>query len=476
MAITNLIPRLKTPGVYIEEIPKLPPSIAQVETAIPAFIGYTEKAENSRGESLANEPTRITSLLEYERFFGRPDIEKNLLVKIVGNNGTSVNGSVGENGRSKFQMYYALQLYFNNGGGPCWIVSTGDYTSTGGNIVLPDLEKGLAVTERENEITLYVFPDAQGLDNADDYYGLYNNAIKLCAELQDRFTVMDVWHDSTLGPESWFDNIVALRNKSGSEVENIKYAAAYFPNLETTLDLYYGGEGSGDGNVKVDLAGTELTLAELKSRDNGLYFRARSALRAIPCTMPPSPAIVGVYARVDASRGVWKAPANVSLNSVIKPSILLTDEQQGRLNVDSLAGKSVNVVRAFTGRGIIVWGARTLAGNDNEWRYVPVRRFFNMVEESAKNASAQFVFEPNNRNTWTRVRSMIENFLTLQWRAGALMGTTTEEAYYVRVGLSETMTELDILEGRMIIEIGMAVVRPAEFIILQFSHKMLSES
>lgn len=163
--------------------------------------------------------------------------------------------------------------------------------------------------------------------------------------------------------------------------------------------------------------------------------------------MPPSPAIVGIYARVDASRGVWKAPANVGVNAVIKPSILLTDQDQADLNVDSQFGKSVNVIRAFTGRGIIVWGARTLAGNDNEWRYVPVRRFFNMVEESVKNASAQFVFEPNDRNTWTRVRSMIENYLTLQWRAGALMGTTTEEAYYVRVGLNETMTEFDIFEG-----------------------------
>lgn len=476
MATTNLIPRLKTPGVYVEEIPKLPPSIAQVETAIPAFIGYTEKAVDSRGELLVNEPTRITSMLEYERFFGKPDIEKNLVVKIVDNNGTfEVNGLVGEGGRSKFQMYYALQLYFDNGGGPCWIVSTGDYTSTGGSIVLADLEKGLIQTERENEITLYVFPDAQGLDTADDYYSLYDEAIKLCVKLQDRFTVMDVWYDSKLGPEDWFKNIETLRDKTSSEVDKIKYAASYFPNLDTTLDLYYGGEGLGDENVKVDFAG-EITLAALKSKDNALYFRARSALRNIPCNMPPSPAIVGIYARVDAARGVWKAPANASLSSVIKPSILLTDEEQGRLNVDTEAGKSINVIRAFRGRGIIVWGARTLAGNDNEWRYVPVRRFFNMVEESTKNASAQFVFEPNDRNTWTRVRSMIENFLTLQWRAGALMGTTTEEAYYVRVGLNETMTELDILEGRMIIEIGMAVVRPAEFIILQFSHKMLSES
>ena len=99
-----------------------------------------------------------------------------------------------------------------------------------------------------------------------------------------------------------------------------------------------------------------------------------------------------------------------------------------------------------------------------------------MVEESTKNATEGFVFEPNDLNTWTRVKSMIINYLTQQWKAGALQGTTTQEAFYVHVGLNETMTYFDILEGRMIIEIGLAVVRPAEFIILRFMHKMLEES
>jgi hypothetical protein len=119
-----------------------------------------------------------------------------------------------------------------------------------------------------------------------------------------------------------------------------------------------------------------------------------------------------------------------------------------------------------------VWGARTLDGNSNEWRYINVRRFFNMVEESCKKASERFVFEPNDRNTWVTVRGMIEIFLLLQWRAGALQGAVPEHAFFVKVGLGETMTDLDLLEGRMIVEIGMAVVRPAEFIILRFSHKM----
>lgn len=188
--------------------------------------------------------------------------------------------------------------------------------------------------------------------------------------------------------------------------------------------------------------------------------------------LPPSGAIAGVYAAVDRDRGVWKAPANVSLNAVISPAVKISHEQQAEYNIDVNAGKSINIIRSFTGKGTLVWGARTLAGNDNEWRYVSVRRFFNFVEESVKKATEQFVFEPNDANTWVRIQAMIENFLTTLWRQGALQGVKPEHAFYVAVGLGKTMTPLDILEGRMIIEIGMAAVRPAEFIILKFSHKM----
>ncbi|HEY6505767.1 MAG TPA: phage tail sheath C-terminal domain-containing protein [Chitinophagaceae bacterium] len=188
--------------------------------------------------------------------------------------------------------------------------------------------------------------------------------------------------------------------------------------------------------------------------------------------LPPGAAIAGVYASVDSNRGVWKAPANASLASVLGPFFLISAQDQESLNVDTNSGKSINAIRAFTGRGTLVWGTRTLAGNDNEWRYVPVRRFFNYAEESIKKATEPFVFEPNDLNTWVRVKAMIENFLTLEWRRGALAGAKATDAFYVKVGLGETMTALDILEGRMIIEIGLAVVRPAEFIILRFSHKM----
>ncbi len=189
-------------------------------------------------------------------------------------------------------------------------------------------------------------------------------------------------------------------------------------------------------------------------------------------SLPPSGAIAGIYAMVDRTRGVWKAPANVSLSYVIGPSNVFTVSELEKLNIDVNAGKSINAIRAFVGKGTMVWGARTLAGNDNEWRYISVRRFFNMVEESVKKSTYWAVFEPNDANTWVKVKSMIENYLILKWKDGALTGAKPEHAFYVKVGLGQTMTAQDILEGRMNVEIGMAVVRPAEFIILKFSHKM----
>jgi phage tail sheath protein FI len=152
--------------------------------------------------------------------------------------------------------------------------------------------------------------------------------------------------------------------------------------------------------------------------------------------------------------------------------VSVSAEEQAGLNVDATSGKSINVIRFFQGKGNLVWGARTLAGNDNEWRYIPVRRLYIFVEESIKKATEFVVFEPNDANTWLRVKTMIENFLTNLWREGALAGAKSEQAFFVRVGLGQTMTALDILEGRMNVEIGLAAVRPAEFIILKFSHKL----
>lgn len=462
----------KTPGVFIEEIPKLPPSVAQVETAIPAFIGYTQR----RGTTASPLPTttissisvanavRITSLLEYETLFGDGPITLTL---------STVPGAIPASDPpvrtatavvSTHTLYYHMQLYFANGGGPCYIISVGDSASA--DRELANFQAGLTMIAGYDEPTLLVFPEANRLAQ-DARDTLYAAALSQAALLQDRFVIMDVEDD---GVDDFRDGI---------GTNNLKYGAAYHPFLKTSLtaslnlgttSIAYTKKVNAD--IDFDDAGEENTSKFYSALTGEEQAVLKAQWDALAITLPPSAAVAGIYAYVDSTRGVWKAPANVSLTGVIEPTKRITDESQRDLNVDATAGKSINAIRAFTGKGTLVWGARTLAGNDNEWRYVPVRRFFNMVEESSKKATEPFVFEPNDANTWVKVQGMLENFLTTLWRQGALQGAKPEHAFYVAVGLNKTMTALDILEGRMIVEIGMAVVRPAEFIILRFSHKM----
>jgi phage tail sheath protein FI len=476
---------LKTPGVYIEEVPKFPPSVAQVETAIPAFIGYTEKAKDVKDDDLHLKPTRIVSLLEYETFFGFAEKETDINVTITEDvDGAtppnilslSAEASFGATGQSKHNMYYSMQLYFGNGGGPCYIISVGKYTDTtfASTYNAVELQKGLETLAAVDEPTLIVFPEGQFVDSLGNYYTLQNNSLAQCESLKDRFSIIDVYDNSSASTNT---NMTAFR--SGLGANNLKYGAAYYPNLVTTLTYRYDKSAVDVvHNRTVNGAGASVIAHGTNKLDDSTlastvyYSKCVDAIGKLKLSLPPSPAVVGVCATVDATRGVWKAPANVSLNYVQDLSDFVTDEENGGMNIDATGGKSVNAIRSFTGRGILIWGSRTLAGNDNEWRYVPVRRFFNMVEESVKKATVPFVFEPNDANTWTRVRAMISNYLTVLWRQGALAGAKPEHAFYVECGLGTTMSALDILEGRMIIEIGMAAVRPAEFIILRFSHKM----
>lgn len=187
--------------------------------------------------------------------------------------------------------------------------------------------------------------------------------------------------------------------------------------------------------------------------------------------MPPSSAMAGVYTMVDNTRGVWKAPANVSLNGVISPTVSISAEQQEDLNV-SAQGKSINAIRAFIGEGVLVWGARTLDGNSLDWRYINVRRTMIMLEESCRLAAKAMVFEPNTANTWITIKSMITNFLTGVWKRGGLMGAVPEDAFSVHVGLGETMTPNDVLEGILRVTVLVAMVRPAEFIEITFQQQM----
>ena|SRR6185312_440584 len=492
---------IKTPGVYVTEIDAFPPSIAQVDT-IPAFVGYTQKALDpnaknlpidGNGNNLTNIPTQISSLLDYETYFGTQQLETGLTITIDQTTDTNDNlltetitPAFAAGKQSNHTMHAAIRFFYDNGGGMCYIVSIAPYKANVGDALDPgDFTAGLEAVKKEDDITLIIFPEGQKLPADTDLYTLQSSALNLCADinLQDRFCILDLYNtgetvktvsDLTTATKAFRDNIAPTLD------ESLNYGAAYFPNLlskysfsidETKAAVSQqvskngGAFGSGpfDGKALSD-------LNNVTTGDIGLYNRIEKVLNSqFPMSMPPSPAMAGIYCAVDATRGIWKSPANVAVQSIVGPACKISDEMQANMNVDPTTGKSINAIRAFTGKGTLVWGGRTLLGNDNNWRYISVRRFYIMVEKSVKLAAFRFVFEPNDANTWVRIRAMIENYLTNLWRLGALAGAKPEQAFYVRVGLGLTMTFDDVLNGKLIIEIGMAPVRPAEFIILRFT-------
>ena len=195
------------------------------------------------------------------------------------------------------------------------------------------------------------------------------------------------------------------------------------------------------------------------------WIQVYDALNKKPAYIPPSGAVCGIFARSDAERGVHKAPANEVVHNCIGLSSLYNKAEQDILNPSG-----VNLIRALPGQGIRVWGARTCSSN-SLWKYVNVRRLFIYLEESIKSNTNWAVFEPNDEMLWTRVGRTIRGFLRDMWRSGALVGITEEQAFYVNIG-RDTMSQSDILNGRLICEIGVAPSRPAEFVIFRITQFM----
>ncbi len=472
------MPTYRTPSVHVEEISVTPTSVTEVETAIPAFVGYTQKAVGKVAHDLILQPTKIHSLQEYERLFGLPAEDTiALTVKDAPGGGFSVTAFTEP--KLRYLLYFSVRMLFDNGGSQCCIVSVGTYRAKpvinlrgGKNGTSPvetryGLRDGLDALAKAEEPTLIVIPEAVCLP-ARSYASLVQAALAQCGKLQDRFAILDAH-----GGAASLNDADLSRVRGHFGTDHLQYGAAYYPFLKTTLNHYVN---DGESNVLVTYGNTTAPLGTFATRNKALHQFVRAALNTHYVTLPPSGAVAGVYAATDAHQGVWKAPANVALADVIEPTVKLDDARQGDLNVDAASGKSINAIRSFAGKGTVVWGARTLAGNDNEWRYIPVRRFFIMVEESVRKSTQWAVFEPNDANTWARLRAMIDNYLTLKWREGALQGTTAKDAFFVRCGLGTTMTALDVSEGRINIEIGMAAVRPGEFIILKVSLKAAAPS
>ncbi|MBA6293747.1 phage tail sheath family protein [Colwellia sp. MB3u-70] len=516
---------MKTPGVYIVEKNAFPNSVVEVATAIPAFIGYTEKAVKDK-KSLSNKPTRITSMAEFHNMFGlgpKPSFVLNEFKDDGTGKKTVSDITIGETqytiDNSKYspayRLYYSMQLFFQNGGGPCYIVSVGNYKSGEDAIEAiksTELKAGVAKLIKEQEPTMVVIPDAVSLADSAQCIDVQQSMLMHCGQImRSRFALLDIYD----GYAAEQDNDCVKNFRSDLGTNGLDFAAAYYPwintnvvqdsdlsfkNLSRTEDekaigvgalvelikaeLNFPADGLSDKQTqqleKVNgMVDDEVAQDDIKSNDLDKSLKAMSdeykmVLKEIKASlnkMPPSGAMAGLYTLVDNSRGVWKAPANVSINGVTSPSVEISHDEQENLNVD-VNGKSINAIRSFIGEGTLVWGARTLDGNSLDWRYINVRRTMVMLEQSIKLASKAYVFEANDAQTWVTIKSMIGNFLTGIWKRGGLAGASPTDAFSVHAGLGETMTSEDILEGILRVTVLVAITRPAEFIEITFQQQM----
>ncbi len=314
----------------------------------------------------------------------------------------------------------ALYGFFENGGGLCFVVNIGD---------APAIGDALDKLRTYDEINILVAP---GRTDPATHAAMISH----CANAKDRVAILDLRPDATI--EQLTEVAVAEKPSSSSRRSakaddrgpkegaarppETPWATAYWPHI-TVMEPF--------SSMLVDA--------------------------------PPSGHMAGIWGRTDASRGVHKAPANELVNGALNVGYRLTRDEQGRLN-----SNGINGIRLFAREGIRVWGARTLDSPDSEWRYLSVRRLFNMVEESIEEGTNWIVFEPNDPTLWKHVRRDIGAFLMRVWRDGALMGATPEEAFFVKCDAETNPAEV-VGAGQLVAQIGLAPVKPAEFIVFQIS-------
>ena len=456
-------------------------SIYGVATAIPVFIGYTEKAIDETGNILTGSPRKIYSLTDYRQYFGMEDSPYHKKILLDENN------KIVKTVTSPFVLYPSVLHYFANGGGGCYIVSVGNYLSP---VNKADFYRGLDSAWKLNGPTLLLFPDAVNLPGK-DLYEVQKAALRQAGTLGDRFCILDLrYADSKPTHEA---TINEFRESIGEEY--LGFGAAYSPHLKIVpkknisyrnwKDALYKNNSS----IQLRDLTTNTTILtkidELETAINNhdpqamnlehnlsylfpLIEKISQQLNQSVTIIPPSGAVAGIYCKTDEERGVWKSPSGIYsiINSVLKSEYTITKEDENKLTGGN-TGKFINPIRYFPGSGFTIWGGRTLS-TDIEWRYIPTRRFINYVDESITVSLNQGGFTNNTNKTWTDLKTRIGSFLLNLWRLGALQGVKPEQAYFVRVGLGETMTLQDIEERKLIVETGISFLRPGEFIIRRY--------
>jgi hypothetical protein len=327
-------------------------------------------------------------------------------------------------------LSHAVFGFFQNGGSRCWVVNVGEgQPLTGGG----PQRTGLDVLEQIDEVAIVAAP---GYTDAASYDALLSH----CERLEDRVAILDAPEE--VPDVSLLAEVAAAGTEGAAEEEGRARTARRAARAGLRPRQSDGGYGA-------------FYFPWLVVRDP---FSPGDLVRTAP-----SGYMAGIWARTDARRGVHKAPANELVRGALNVTYRLTRAEQGELNQ---AG--VNCIRFFTQEGIRVWGARTVAAGSSEWRYLNVRRLFNMIKESIGEGTRWTVFEPNEYTLWKSIRRDISAFLTRLWRDGALMGRTPEEAFFVKCDAETNPPEV-VDAGMVVTLVGIAPVKPAEFIIFRIS-------
>ncbi len=512
-----------SPGVYINEPDGFPNSVMPVATAVPAFIGYTVQAEY-QGKSCLNQAQKISSFADFQARYMLPNppapadpaTQYNPQYYLVAQTTPATRGAaITLNGtqyaivpdpNTLYYLYNSVRLFYLNGGGEAYIVSVGTYGSASGhpgevgaqtvnpNVQLADLQRGLALLQNESEPTLYVCPDAVLL-SPEENSTLMQNMLQQASQKQSAVCLFDIIGGEAPDPVMYVNDIETFRDCVG--VNGLDYGAAYYPFIgtrvmqasELNFTNLFGGDRAKlaalinppsafnptvatllaqapDGALPLSQLNLALTLASEP------YAQLFNCVLACANMLPTGGAMAGVYATNDSLNGVWHSPANTGIVDAVSLPMNISDTQQANLFMGVTSGISINALRIFPGRGILIWGARTLDGNSQDWRYIAIRRTLIFLEQSIKVAVRGYAFEPNTSNTWATVRSVISNFLFNMWKQGALQGATPGDAFQVSCGLGETMTGEDILNDFMNVTVKVAVIRPAEFIAISLQQKM----
>lgn len=354
-------------------------------------------------------------------FIGKAPQEKAHLLESFGINNWRqfISEFVGDATEST-PLAQAVWGYYQNGGNRCYVVNIGKEKT---------ISKGLQALESEDEVAIVAAPGYLGADS-------YDALLTHCEDLQDRVAILD-------GPP------------------HVKKLSQLVQTATAAPETNEGGKSPADSEAHSSGLGPRDS-----ERGYGAFYYPWISVRdpldpqGKLVDVPPSGHLAGIYARTDATRGVHKAPANEIVRGALRVTHRLTRADQAELNP-----YGVNCIRFFSSQGVLVWGARTVT-SDPQWRYLNVRRLFNMIEESIARSTRWIVFEPNEPTLWQAIKRDVGAFLTLLWRDGALMGRTAEESFFVKCD-DETNPPEVIDAGRVVIQIGIAPVKPAEFIIFE---------